>query len=104
MNGKNGTLVLLGLSSDGKPHAARFNGTDAIALVKAAQSMGLKIGRPDTSEAMTLVRGLPEGKIFASGKALVPLVKGRPRYVCISGLVPKTSKVRSKFHLPAKTK
>ena len=58
-----------------KPRAARFDAGDAKLAAKAADLMGLSIARAESSLAMALVKELPGGRIFSSGKALTPLVK-----------------------------
>jgi hypothetical protein len=79
MTKKNGTttqyLVILGVGSDLKAHAARFNEADETVASKAAELMWLRLGRAKGDTALKLARKLPQGRIFASGKALVPLVK-----------------------------
>ena len=75
MNLKNSILVVLGTGSDNKPHAARFEGSDETLVRKAAGLMGFRIGRAETEEARALAKKLPEGKVFAAGRALVPYVK-----------------------------
>jgi hypothetical protein len=68
-------LVLAGIDADDKPRAARFPGSENGAVRKAAELMGLRVGRASGEAAIKLVRKLPEGRIFATGKALAPLVK-----------------------------
>jgi hypothetical protein len=68
-------LVLAGIDADDKPRAARFPESEAAAVRKAAELMGLKFGRASGEAAIKLARKLPEGRIFATGKALAPLVK-----------------------------
>jgi len=68
-------LVILGIDSDGKPHAAVFAQADEAVVHKAAQAMGVRCGVAKDDKSRALARKLPEGKIFAAGKALVPLVK-----------------------------
>ena len=78
MTNKNGNteyLVVLGLGKNAKPHAARFNAADEALVRKAVNLIWLRVARASGDEAVKLARKLPEGKIFASGKALVPLVK-----------------------------
>ena len=67
-------LVLLGLDEDSKPRAAKFDEKYENAARKAAVAKGYKIGRPKTDEAVGLASRLVDGKVFASGKGLVPLV------------------------------
>jgi hypothetical protein len=66
-------LVLLGLDEDNKPRAAKFDEKYENAARKAAVAKGYKIGRPKTDEAVGLASRLVDGKVFASGKSLVPL-------------------------------
>ena len=68
-------LVIFGLGKDQKPRAARFKLTDEEVALRAAHAMGLGIGRAETPEALTLAKGLPEGKPFATGKSLLPLAR-----------------------------
>jgi len=78
MTKKNGTteyIVVLGLGKNGKPHAARFDTADEALVRKGADLTWLRVARASGDEAVKLARKLPEGKLFASGKALVPLVK-----------------------------
>jgi hypothetical protein len=67
-------LVVLGLDSEKKPHAARFSLVDEAAVRKAAGVKGLKIGVAKTKEATEIAAKLIEGKIFDSGRGLVPFV------------------------------
>jgi hypothetical protein len=74
-NGNTEYLVILGVGSDDKPHAARFKWADETVVAKAAELMWFRVGRARDETALKLVRRLPAGRIFGSGKALVPLVK-----------------------------
>jgi hypothetical protein len=65
-------FVVLGLDSEKKPHAARFNTADEAAVRKAAGVKGFKIGIAKTKEAAEAAQKLIEGRIFDSGKGLVP--------------------------------
>ena len=67
-------LVVLGLDADQKPRAAKFNVKDEKAARKIAAVNGFKIGHPKTDEATELASRLVDGKVFSSGKGLVPLV------------------------------
>jgi hypothetical protein len=68
-------MVILGLDERKKPHAARFETTQADAVKRAASLMGFRIGIPSDEEAEKLAGKLPAGKLFAAGRGLVPLVK-----------------------------
>jgi hypothetical protein len=68
-------FVIAGILSDGKPHAARFPASEQAAVHKAAGQLNLRPAKAAGEAALKVVRKLPEGKIFAAGKALVPFVK-----------------------------
>lgn len=68
-------LVIAGILKDGKPHAARFPAAEHAAVRKAAEQLNLRPAKASGEAALKVVRKLPEGKIFAAGKALVPFVK-----------------------------
>lgn len=67
-------FVVLGLDSERKPHAARFELVDEAAVRKVASNKGFRIGRALTAEAAQLAGNLIEGRIFDSGRGLVPFV------------------------------
>lgn len=69
------TLALFGLDDRGKAHAAWFDEDNADAGAAAAEAMGM-FALPVEDEAVrSLAAQVPQGKIFASGKAFVPFVK-----------------------------
>lgn len=68
-------LVILGQDGSKKPHAARFETTQADAVRKAAALMGFRVGIPPDEDAEKLAAKLPAGKLFAAGRGLVPRVK-----------------------------
>jgi hypothetical protein len=70
-----GQLVMYGLGEDRRPHAARFSSSDEPAVLKAAGLMGLAIARADSEALKALAKQLPAGRIFATGRALVPFVR-----------------------------
>jgi hypothetical protein len=72
-------IVVLGLDADKKPRAAKFDVADEKTVRKAAAAQGLKIGRPKTDEATELALRLVDGRIYTSGKGLMPLVNAVPR-------------------------
>lgn len=67
-------LVMFGLDSEGKPHAARFSSSVETAVRKAASAKEFKVGLAKTKDAIELAATLPEGKIFDSGNGLAPFV------------------------------
>lgn len=90
-------LVIFGLGKDQKPRAARFKLTDEEVALRAAHAMGLGIGRAETPEALTLAKGLPEGKPFATGKSLLPLARKDAYDKLIKAITPLDPKVLAKF-------
>jgi len=72
---KTSAHVVLGLDKEGKARAALIHPADLEAATKAAVSLGLKIGRADSPQALQMAKQLPDAKIFATGKGLVPLVR-----------------------------
>jgi hypothetical protein len=72
-------IAIIGLDSGQKPRGARFEMTDAEAARKAAQLMELRTAIGKNDEQKALINKLTDGKIFASQKGLVPLIK-RPFY------------------------
>ena len=75
MNTKQGILIIMGMGTDHKPRAATFAMEDGETAAKAAGHMGLKLAKAETLEALAIAKELPEGKLFASGKGLLPLVR-----------------------------
>ncbi len=75
MNRLTPILVVLGVGSDDKPHAARFEFSELDVARRLAGLMGFRLAKAATDRSQALAKQLPEGKIFASGKGLLPLVK-----------------------------
>jgi len=75
MNQKPRVLIVFGLDADKKPHAAKFDASDEPAVTKAAGLTGFQAALAASEEAQSLASKLPDGKIFGTGKALVPYVK-----------------------------
>src|SRR5437763_14901681 len=69
-------LVVLGIDIESKPHASRFAGRQAPVVHRAAALMAFHMVRApsDNSELHAIAKGLPLGKIFATGRAFVPFV------------------------------
>lgn len=78
-------LVVLGLGSDGKPHAARFDQADKALVIKAAGLMGFHAIDVAAGELQATALQLPGGKIFASGRGFVPFIR-RDLYDKLVGL------------------
>jgi hypothetical protein len=75
LSNKEKLFVVIGLDKDQKPRAAIFPPSDTVAATKAAGLLGLRAALAETPEALALAKQLPEGKVFATGKGLMPLVK-----------------------------
>jgi len=73
-NGKT-TLVVFGLDSEDKPHASRFTQDDREAAMTAARLMGFNCAEITDPGLVQVVEALPQGRIYATGRALVPFVK-----------------------------
>ena len=68
-------VVVFGRDNSSKPHASCFDDADAEQAEKAAGLMGMHVLRLETAEARQLATKLPQGRVFASGRAFVPFVK-----------------------------
>jgi hypothetical protein len=68
-------LVVLGVGADDKPHASRFTEEDTTLAIRAARLMNFHAVRVTDPELQKAVEELPIGKIFATGRGLVPFVK-----------------------------
>lgn len=69
-------LAVFGRDEGGKPHASRFEAVHAALAERAAGLMGMQVLRLQTSEQVELAAKLPAGRVFESGRAFVPFVKG----------------------------
>ena len=69
-------LILFGRDERGRPHASHFAATEAESAAHAAALMGLHtlVG---TEAHQSLATGLPQGRLFESGKAFVPFCSAR---------------------------
>lgn len=75
MKPKQSIVVIFGIASDGKPHAARFNESEELLARRAAAVMDFNVGKAVTQNAVAAARPAAQGKIFGSGRAMVPLMK-----------------------------
>ena len=69
-------LAVFGRDEGGKAHASRFVAAEAALAEKAAGLMGMRVLRLETAEHEALGAKLPAGRVFESGRAFVPFVKG----------------------------
>ena len=68
-------IIVFGRDDRGKPHASRFEATEAPLAERAAGLMGMRVLRIASEDAVALAATLPSGRIFASGRGFVPFVK-----------------------------
>lgn len=68
-------LIVLGRDASGKAHASWFGPADAPLAAKAADMMGMAALEAATDELRALAGKLPQGRVFASGRAFVPFVR-----------------------------
>ena len=69
-------LIVLGRDDSGKPHASWFDKAEAALATQAARLMGMSAVQVATDELRGLAGQLPHGRVFSSGRAFVPFVKG----------------------------
>jgi hypothetical protein len=70
------TYILFGADEYAKPRAARFATSDPEPLAKAAESLHLRLVEVTGEDLAEIATRLPAGRLHASGKGLVPYVKG----------------------------
>ncbi|WP_050732067.1 hypothetical protein [Methylobacterium sp. ARG-1] len=68
-------LIVFGADKDGKPHASWFAEPDAALAMKATGVMNMWTLPLSTEAHRTFAAELPQGRVFASGRAFVPFVK-----------------------------
>jgi hypothetical protein len=67
-------LIVFGPDKDGKPHASWFTEADVALATKAAGVMGMRTLQITDEAALAISAQLPQGRVFASGRAFVPFV------------------------------
>ena len=70
-------IVLYGLDHLGKPRAGRFSKAEADLAIKAAEQLELKVLALESTELLEMAASLPPGRVYASGKGIVPNVRQR---------------------------
>ncbi|WP_050735669.1 hypothetical protein [Methylobacterium sp. ARG-1] len=68
-------LIVFGADKDGKPHASWFTESDTALATKAARLMNMRTLPLNNEANRTIAAELPQGRVFASGRAFVPFVK-----------------------------
>jgi hypothetical protein len=96
-------LVLLGLDGSGKPHASRFPIEYETVALKAAGMMNLHALNIADPELINAATDLPEGKIFATGRGLVPFVRRElyDRFAPLLGTAAEQETPKPEQHAPA---
>ncbi|MER9141831.1 hypothetical protein NKH92_03980 [Mesorhizobium sp. M0871] len=82
------SLIVFGRDESNKPHASVFLLPQVEAAEGAARLMGMHSHHVDPGDSPEIVMRLPAGKLFDSGKAFVPFVKGElyTRIVTLAGV------------------
>ena len=70
-------LVLFGRDQAGKPHASWFDAASVELAAKAAGLMSMRAVPVETDELREVAASLPRGRLFSSGRAFTPFVKGK---------------------------
>ena len=88
-------LILFGRDERQRAHASRFAAGEKAEAERAAGLMGMHVLEISDDTHHSLADGLPQGRLFGSGKAFVPFVKAEvfDRLVAAAGL-PRCSRAR----------
>ena len=70
------SIIILGRDDAAKAHASYFTADQTLQARAAAAAMGMMVLPVITDEQRDLASRLPAGKLFSSGRAFVPFVKG----------------------------
>lgn len=68
-------LIIYGIDEGGRAHASQFPAEVSALVERAAAAMAMRTVRVDAAAHAVLLKRLPQGKLFGSGKAFVPFVK-----------------------------
>jgi hypothetical protein len=69
------TIVLFGLSDDGKPQAGVFPEAKSSVVKKAAKQLRLKAVRLSAKQLAALGTEIPPGRLYANRRSIIPTVK-----------------------------
>jgi hypothetical protein len=89
------TYIVLGTDEYAKPRAARFSAQQPDLLAKAAEAMRLRLVEVEAAneELAEVAAKLPAGRLHATGKGMVPYIKGELYYellpAALGGLWPQ---------------
>jgi hypothetical protein len=81
------TYILFGADEYAKPRGARFLVLDPEPLVKAKASLHLRLFEVTDEDMAEVAARLPEGRLHASGKGLVPYIKPDVYYDVVAATV-----------------
>jgi len=70
------TYIVFGADEHAKPRAAKFSAADPELLAKAVETMHLRLVEVTDPDLAQLANQLPTGRLHASGRGLVPYIKG----------------------------
>ena len=90
-------LILFGRDERQRAHASRFAAGEKAEAERAAGLMGMHVLEISDDTHHSLADGLPQGRLFGSGKAFVPFVKAEvfDRLVAAAGLPDAAVPVRA---------
>ena len=74
-NGASPDLIVVGRDELGKPQAARFPASQLDQVAKAAKAMNLMVGKAEGAALAELAKTLPNGRLYATGRAFVAPVR-----------------------------
>lgn len=99
-------LVLFGRDQAGKPHASWFDAASVELAIKAAGLMSMRAVPVESDALREVAASLPRGRLFSSGRAFTPFVKGKlyERLVEATGgvLAPEPAQAMAEDELGAK--
>jgi hypothetical protein len=70
------TYIVFGADEHAKPRAAKFSAADPELLAKAVETMHLRLVEVADPDLAQFATQLPTGRLHASGRGLVPYIKG----------------------------
>lgn len=73
--GSDDRIIIFGIDEANRSHASQFATDDAELIERAAAAMAMRTLRIALNEHEALLKALPQGRLFGSGKAFVPFVK-----------------------------
>ena len=81
------TYILFGADEYAKPRGARFSTADFEPLANAKETLRLRLVEVADEDLAEIAARLPAGRLHASGKGLVPYIKGNLYYEIVGATV-----------------